>query len=129
MQLETMAPDPSWRTSAHEPAVETLASLDDRYVFHVWCDDGCPDCRARLPAFGAALEAAGIPEDRIVHYAVERLPDGNKRGPMVEEYGIDRIPTVVVERAGVEVARFVEEASLPIAEYLAERLREVELTD
>jgi thiol-disulfide isomerase/thioredoxin len=126
MKLETMTPDPSWDPGAHPDAVETLAALGEEYVFHVWGDDGCGDCRERLPAFGAAVEAASIPDERVVEYPVERLPEGKKRGPKVEEYGIERIPTVVVERDGEEVARFVEEEALPIPEYLAERLREVE---
>ena len=37
--------------------IETLASLGEEYVFLVWGDDGCGDCQALLPAFGAALEA------------------------------------------------------------------------
>jgi len=126
MKLETLAPAPGWDPGAHPAVVETFAALGDEYVFLVWGDDGCGDCQARLPPFGAALEAASIPDDRVVQYEVERLPEGKKRGPRVEEYGIERIPTVVVERDGEEVARLVEEEHLPIPEYLAERLREVE---
>lgn len=126
MTLSTLSPDPDWNGAEHADAVETLAALDDEYVFLVWGDDGCGDCQALLPGFGAALEAAGIPDDRLVEYAVERLPEGRKRGPKVPEYGIERIPTVVLERDGEEVARFVEDEGMPIAEYLAERLREIE---
>ena len=41
-----------------------------------------------------------------------------------EEYGIELIPTVIVERDGEEVARFVESEDRPIAEYLAAQLSE-----
>ena len=126
MTLATLTPPADWDAAAHAEAVETLAGLDDTYAFRVWGDDGCGDCQALLPAFGAALEAAAIPDERVVEYAVERLPAGKKRGPKVAEYGIERIPTVVVERDDEEVARFVEDEGMPIAEYLAERLREVE---
>ena len=126
MTLDTMTPEPGWDPGAHLSVVETFASLGDEYVFHVWGDDGCRDCQALLPAFGAALQAAGIPDERIVQYPTERLPEGKKRGPKVPEYGIERIPTVVVERDGEEVTRFVEDERMPIAEFLAERLREVE---
>ena len=126
MTLETMTPDPSWDAGAHPDVVETFSALGEEYVFLVWGDDGCVDCQERLPAFGAALSAASIPDDRVVQYPVERLPEGEKRGPKVEEYGIERIPTVVVERDGEEVARFVEEADLPIPEFLARRLEELE---
>ena len=126
MELETMRPDPAWEAGAHADAVDVLAGLGDEFTVLVWGDDGCGDCRDQLPAFGAALAAAGIGRDRVTHYPVERLPEGRKRGPRVEEYGIRRIPTVVVERDGEEVVRFVEEADQPIADYLAERLRELE---
>ena len=126
MTLATMERDPAWDPGAHPDVVETFASLGEEYVFLVWGDDGCGDCQERLPAFGAAVEAASIPDDRVVQYEVERLPEGRKRGPKVEEYGVERIPTVVVERDGEEVARFVEEEEKPIPEFLAERLREIE---
>ena len=126
MTLETMEPDPSWDPGAHPDVVETLAALGEAYAFLVWGDDGCGDCQERLPAFGAALEAASFPPERVIQYEVERLPEGKKRGPKVPEYGIERIPTVVVERDGEEVARFVEEEEKPIPEFLADRLRELE---
>lgn len=121
MTLRTLDPAADWSPDAHREAVEALASLGGADRVLVWCDDGCKDCRALLPAFGAALEAAGI-EDRIVQYAVERLPEGRKRGPKVDEYGIERIPTVVVERYGTQIARFEEGDDGPIAEALASQL-------
>jgi thiol-disulfide isomerase/thioredoxin len=124
MQLETMEPDPVWDPTAHEAAVETLAAWAEEAVFKVWGGDWCGDCRGQLPQFGAALEAAGVPDERIEHYPVEKEADGSKTGPGVEEYDITLIPTVVVEVEGEELARFVEEEPVPIAEYLARELRE-----
>ena len=124
--LRTMEPDPDWDPDDHADAVEHLAGLDDAYRFLVWGDDGCGDCQERLPAFGAAIEAAGIAAGRVEHYPVERLPEGVKRGPKVPEYRIERIPTVVVERDGEELTRFVEEEDSPIPEFLVERLRALE---
>lgn len=122
MTLETLTPAPDWNAAAHRTAVEALASLgpDDRIM--VWCDDGCVDCRMLLPAFAAALDAAGVPSDKVLQYEVERLPEGRKRGPQVEAYDIERIPTVVVERAGTQVARFEEGDPPPIASALASQL-------
>lgn len=128
MTLETLRPDPDWDPADHREAVETLAALDEDYTFLVWGDDGCGDCQERLPPFAAALEAAGIADDRVTQYAVERIPDGSKEGPRVEEYDIGLIPTVVIERDGEELVRFEEEEHLPIAEYLTERLEEIEAT-
>ena len=119
MPLGTLEPNPVWAAGAHEETVETLAAHED-LVFRVWGGDWCKDCRAQLPDFGAALEAAEIPDERIHHHEL----DGDKQGPGVEAYGIEFIPTVVVERDGAEIARFVEDESVPIAVYLAERIRE-----
>jgi thiol-disulfide isomerase/thioredoxin len=122
MPLETMEPNPVWTEEAYADSVDVLAALRDELTYKVWGGDWCKDCRAQLPDFGAALEAAGVPDNRIEHYAVEKEDDGSKTGPKVDEYDIELIPTVVVERNGEEVARFVEEEPVPIAVSLAREL-------
>ncbi|RQG91224.1 thioredoxin [Natrarchaeobius halalkaliphilus] len=125
MSLETMQPNPAWDAASYEDAVDTLESHTDELVYRVWGGDWCKDCRKLLPNLGAALEAAGVSADRI-----EEIPvDQDKQGPGVEEYGIEYIPTVVVERApdglngdGEEVTRFVEEEDLPPAVWLANEI-------
>jgi len=117
--LETMRP--GGITTRTEPAVAEALGAED-LTYRVWGGDWCGDCRRQLPAFAAALDAAGVPAERIEEYPVETAADGSKTGPKVEEYGITRIPTVVVERDGREVARFVEAADRPVAAYLAARL-------
>ena len=125
MTLETLAPDPDLDTDEFDNAVLDALAADD-YRFKVWGGDWCVDCQRQLPAFGAALAAAGVPDDRIEGFAVTKGPNG-KEGPQVEAYGIERIPTVVVEAAdGEEVARFVEEADDAIADYLARELADAE---
>jgi thiol-disulfide isomerase/thioredoxin len=119
-RLKTMEPNPAWSAEAYEDTVEALS--EDGLVFHVWGGDWCGDCRGQLPDFGAALDAAGVPDERVHHYPVEKEADGGKTGPRIEEYGIELIPTVVVERDGEEVGRFVETERAPIAVHLAERL-------
>ncbi|MGQ4556985.1 thioredoxin family protein [Halobellus sp. GM3] len=121
-RLETMEPNPAWDADAHEDAVETLS--EEGLVFRVWGGDWCGDCRGQLPDFGAALDAAGVPDERVHHYPVEKADDGSKIGPLVDEYDIELIPTVVVERDGEAVARYVENEPVSIAVYLAERLHE-----
>jgi len=120
MALETLEPNPVWTAEAHEEPVDVLAAYSDEIVFKVWGGDWCSDCRAQLPDFGAALDAAGVPDDRIEQYELDR----DKQGPGVEEYDVEHIPTVVVERDGEELFRFVESESVPIAVYLARRLEE-----
>lgn len=118
--LETMQPNPAWDAASYEDAVAALGA--DSYTFKVWGGDWCGDCRRQLPDFGAALAAADVPDDRIKHYPVEKADDGSKIGPLVDEYDIAFIPTVVVELDGEEVARFIEEEPVPIAVFLAEQL-------
>ena len=119
MALTTLEPNPAWAAGTHRETVETLAAHND-LVYRVWGGDWCPDCRSQLPDLGAALEAAGVPGERVHHHELDR----QKQGPDVEAYGIEYIPTVVVERDGEEIARFVEREPAPIAVYLAERIRE-----
>ncbi|WP_248518302.1 TlpA family protein disulfide reductase [Salinarchaeum laminariae] len=126
MSLETMQPTPTWSADAHEETVDTLSAIADEITVKVWGGDWCKDCRAALPDFAAALEAAEVPEDAIEHYSVEKDDDGSKIGPKVEEYGIEYIPTIVIEREGEELVRFVEEEDVPAAIWLADRLRESE---
>ena len=124
MTLETLAPDPEVDESTFDEDV--LAALGGDYVYKVWGGDWCGDCQEQLPQFGAALAAAGVPNDRIEHYPVTKGLTG-KEGPGVDEYGIDLIPTVVVETPnGEELARFVEAADVPIAAFLARELAETE---
>ncbi|PSP76164.1 thioredoxin [Halobacteriales archaeon QS_1_68_20] len=121
MTLRTLQPTPTWDADAHESTVEVFEELAETgATVSLWCRDNCPDCRRELPDFAAALEAAAFPEDRLRVYPV----DDDNEGERTDEYGVERIPCIVVERGGEELARFVEEESLPAATYLAEELRE-----
>ncbi|AUX09723.1 thioredoxin [Halalkaliarchaeum desulfuricum] len=118
--LETLQPGSDWDPSAHPDVVETLSA--EGLAFKVWGGDWCGDCRDQLPALGTALEAAGVPSERIEQYPVEKTDDGEKTGPQMKAYGVERIPTVVVERDGTELARFVESGEKPIPEALSAQL-------
>jgi thiol-disulfide isomerase/thioredoxin len=121
MELETLRPNPAWDADSYREAVDTFASIADEILLKVWGGDWCKDCRAQLPDFGAAMEAAGV--DSVEHYPVEKADDGSKVGPEVEAYDIKLIPTVVVEdAAGNELARYVEDAERPIVVELADQL-------
>ncbi|MEF8856895.1 MAG: thioredoxin family protein [Haloplanus sp.] len=114
MSLETMEPADTWDGS--DEVRERLGREGLTYL--VWGADWCGDCQEQLPAFAAALDAAGVPTDRIEQFPV----DDDKQGEGVDDYGIEYIPTVVVERDGEEIARFVESEPGSIAEYLADRI-------
>jgi thiol-disulfide isomerase/thioredoxin len=118
MSLETMEPNPVWVEDAYADTVDVLSEYGHDLTFRVWGGDWCKDCRGQLPDFGAALAAAEIPDENVVHYEL----DQDKQGPGVEEYGIEYIPTVVVEHDGEELARFVEEEAVPISVYLADEI-------
>lgn len=120
MPLETMEPNPVWVQDAYAETVDVFEAYGQDLTFRVWGGDWCKDCRSQLPDFGAALDAAEVPDENIVHYEL----DEDKQGPGVDEYDIELIPTVVVEHEGEEIARFVEEESVPIAVYLADRIEE-----
>ena len=122
MPLKTMEPNPVWSAGAYEDTVDALSNDADELVYKVWGGDWCKDCRSQLPDFGAALDAAEVPEANVHHYETEKQDDGSKTGPQVEEYGIEYIPTVVVEKDGEEIARFVEGEDVPIAVSLAEQI-------
>jgi thiol-disulfide isomerase/thioredoxin len=119
-ELETMRPNPVWTAEAYEDALAVWRDVADVVTVKVWGGDWCKDCRSQLPDFGAGLEAAGVND--VEHFPVEKAENGSKVGPGVEAYGIEFIPTVVVELDGEEVARFVEEADRPILVYLADEL-------
>jgi thiol-disulfide isomerase/thioredoxin len=118
MPLETLEPNPVWVAEAYNDTVEILETHNADIEYKIWGGDWCKDCRAQLPDFGAALETADVPDTHIQSFEV----DQDKQGPKVEEYDIERIPTVVAERRGEEIARFVESESAPIAVYLADQI-------
>lgn len=120
MSLKTLEPNPTWDPDAHKEAVETLRNHRNELRYKIWCGDWCKDCRGLLPSFGAALEAASIPNEHIEEHAVDR----SKSGPLVDEYGVEYIPTIVVVRVedGSEVTRFVESEDIPPADWIAQQL-------
>jgi Thioredoxin. len=120
--LETMKPNPVWDADSWSDVVAVFS--DDNLTVRVWGGDWCNDCRRQLPDFAAAMSAADILGEQVHEYPVDKNAHGEKHGPRVEEYGINRIPTVVVERENEEVARFVETESVPIAVSLAGQLTE-----
>ena len=116
--LATMDPD----TGADVDPDVAAALGADGLTYKVWGGDWCPDCTGQLPGLAAALDAAGVPADRVEQFPVEKV-DGEKRGPGMDEYGVEYIPTVIVfDGEGEEVARFVESADTDIATFLAREL-------
>lgn len=128
MTLGTMDPDPDWDPAAHEDALAAVGTVAEDLVVRIWCGDWCGDCRRLLPPFAAALAELALPESAIRVYAVEKRPNGSKVGDRVEDFQVDRTPTVVLELDGDEVARFEEgRTDGPILEALADQLAGLEI--
>ncbi len=122
MALETMTPAADGPVEGTADAIDALGAHADDLTIRVWGGDWCGDCQALLPPFAAALEAAGIDPDAVEQYPVEKDGDDRKVGPGVEDYGIERIPTIILERDGRELVRFVESAAQPPVIVLANAL-------
>lgn len=120
MTLDAMTPDPA--ASVDEDAVAVFRRLAGTVTIRIWGGDWCPDTHATLPGFAATLAAAAVPMDDVEVIPVDRTKDGR----LVDAYDITRIPTIVVEADGTELARFVESASVPPAVYLADQLTAAE---
>lgn len=120
--MDAMEPNPAFDPESYPDVIAAFDSLDDPRVL-IWGGDWCPDTRQELPDFAATLEATSIGADRIESYAVDR----DKQGPKVEEYDVENIPTIVIEEAGEEVARFVETEDVPAPVFLAAQLDAADL--
>ena len=116
--MESMEPNPTWDPAAHSETVDALEAAVGDVTYHVWGADWCGDCRAVLPDFSAALNAAAIPHRAVEVHEVDREKDGE----LVAEYDVTHIPTIVVEQGDEELARFEESEPLPAAEHVAREL-------
>ncbi len=67
-----------------------------------WCDD----TRVILPKFFVLQEKAGIPDDRISFFAVNRQKQTT--GNVASAFNIINVPTIIVMKNGKEIGRVVE---------------------
>ncbi len=95
-----------------QPAVlQALRDVDRQDVtlalfFGTWCGDS----RYQVPRLVKLLDEMGFPRERIELIGVDAVEGQQKRSPGGEEAGLEiyRVPTLIVRRAGKEVARLVE---------------------
>ncbi len=79
------------------------------------------DPEAAAPEAVATPGTARVPDERVTVYPGEQTSDGTA-GHRTETYGVERIPTVVGDRDGVEFARFLETVDVPTATALVRKL-------
>lgn len=121
--METTEPSPTWDADAHNEVVDAIEAAVGEVTYKVWGADWCGDCRAVMPDFFAALDAAGVPDEEISVYEV----DQDKAGELTEEYDVTLIPTIVVEQDDEELFRFEESEDVPAATYVADRLLDADV--
>jgi dipeptidyl aminopeptidase/acylaminoacyl peptidase len=114
---------PAWRSDDAEYVPDSLAvariagGLDDVRIiciFGTWCSDS----RREVPRLWTILDEAGFPESSLEMYAVASsrftrdmpLPAGalDWSKDVKSRYGVTAVPTVVIERSGVEIGRITE---------------------
>lgn len=93
----------------YEPAPEIIAVLKkakDSLSFVVFAGTWCDDSRFILPRFFLLMERAGVGDDRIRFFAVDRAkktPDGS-----ADAFAVERVPTLIILVSGKEIGRVVE---------------------
>ena len=70
----------------------------------------CGDSRREVPRILKILDCCGFPPQQLTLVMVSNQPDAYKRSPGGEESGrkIQRVPTIIIEKANGEVGRIVE---------------------
>ncbi len=122
--MEAMEPNPAFDPNSYPDVIEAFDALGSEARVLIWGGDWCPDTRQELPDFAALLEATALEPEQLEVYEV----DQDKQGPKTEAYDVERIPTIVVESEGAQLARFVEGEDVPAGVFLADQLSESGLT-
>lgn len=99
----------STRYRTYEPDAADLravAAAAEGVRFVVILGTWCGDSKREVPHLFRIADMAGIPDERIELYGVDRSKKGTDG--VEERYHLERVPTIVVERQGKEVGRIVE---------------------
>ena len=94
---------------SYKPDTSVISAFEQnknalRYIIFggTWCDD----TRVILPKFFVLQEKAGIPDDRISFFAVNRQKQTT--GNVASAFNIINVPTIIVMKNGKEIGRVVE---------------------
>ena len=86
--------------------LEAMKASKDKYQFILFGGTWCGDTQFILPKFFKLQEAAGIPDNSISFFGVNRAKQ--TLGNMASAFKITNVPTIIVMKDGVEVGRVVE---------------------
>ncbi len=91
------------------PDTATLSALESaksKVQYVVFGGTWCEDTQFILPRFFKLQEMAGVPDDRITFFGVNR--EKHSLGHIAEAFGIVNVPTIIVMKDGKEIGRVVE---------------------
>ncbi len=123
---EVLQQSPGWykKIAAYTPnraAIEKLRKVNTDYkilvIFGYWCKDS----QKHVPEFIKTMWEAGNP--RFTYEFIEVPKERALRQVVYRKYNIERIPTFIVYKNGVEVGRIIEHPTRSIEEDLAEIIR------
>ena len=83
--------------------IRSLSAGVDVLVFYgPWCSDS----RRHVPVFLRIAEKAGIPDEQVRYYALDR---SKKSGDgLTDQYAVEKVPTFIFLKRGKEIGRVVE---------------------
>jgi len=106
-----LADNPHYRdiVESCQPDSEVLAGVKDQIVglnVKVFFGDWCPDCRARMPTFLAAVLELGVDDFELEFVEMSRqMKDGLDKAA---EHSVMAIPTFIFFRGELEIGRIIE---------------------
>lgn len=109
LQRDTAFPWFNKEYNAYHPnglAISQLKAAGREDQLIIFAGTWCGDTKEQLPRFYRVLQDANFPMQHVIIYGV----DHKKRtiGREEKKYKIERVPTIIILRAGKEIGRIVE---------------------
>lgn len=119
---EVFAGSPDWREKADEyvpqpAAIDYLSQVSVPVKIEIYYGHWCGDSVNNIPKFIKVMETAANPAFEMEFWSVERMPKGEKRGP-VNGRQLKAIPTFVVFVDSKECGEIVENPEITIEDDL-----------
>jgi len=101
--------------------IPQIAKRKNDYTFILVLGTWCSDSKRDVPKIFKVMDLAGIKEDQIRLFGVDRAKKGSDE--VTERYAVKRVPTIIMLREGKEVGRITEMPRETIEYDLAEMIR------